>query len=134
MVRIESHTADVRLQVQGGSIQELFEESLKGLYEIMEPVGISKKRKSKKLIKIAGSDKTVLLIDFLNEVLSESLIHKFLYQKITLFHLHHGSLEIHLEGQGIRSFTRDVKAVTFHEAEVIKTRPHKWRTKIILDI
>lgn len=134
MIEIESHIADIRIRLKADSLEHLFSEGMKSLYDILQPR--RKKGKSSVVLSInlTGSDITVLLIDFLNEVLSYSLINKCVYDKISIFNLNGDSLLIELKGYTVTTFLKDIKAVTFHEAEVLESGTGIFETMIILDI
>jgi len=134
MIEIESHIADLRIRLGARSLEHLFSEGMKSLYLILEPEGRKEKVKFDKSIRLFGSDITILLINFLNEVLSYSLINKCMYNHISLFKNVEDGLLIHLSGHQVNAFLKDVKAVTFHEAEVIKSEADIFETTIILDI
>ena len=134
MVEIKSHTADVRLRVTADSLEGLFSEGMKGLYAILTPAAGKIKKDAELSVSLTGRDRTVLFIHFLNEVLSHSLMRKCVYDHISSFQVKGDQLSIHLKGYCIRSFHSDVKAVTFHEAEVQETPEGSFQTMIILDI
>ena len=134
MLKIESHIADVRIKLMAGSLEDLFSEGMKGLYAILRPIGENKNQVSRISVHLNGQDKTILLIDFLNEVLSRSLVNRCVYKEFTSFHLQGNTLKASISGYKIRSFTTEVKAVTFHEAEITEISSRMLQTTIILDI
>jgi SHS2 domain-containing protein len=134
MIKIESHTADVRIRLHANTLEDLFSEGMKAIYTILQPKGRSRDNKHKMSVKLKGTDDTVFLIDFLNEVLSDSLIHKVVYHKISFFNKSEEFLDIGLEGYPVNSFNKDVKAVTYHEAEILQSKTGILYTCIIMDI
>lgn len=134
MVEIKAHTADVRLRITADSYEDLFAEGMKGLYAILKPAAGDIKKAAELSFRLNSPDRTILLINFLNEVLSYSLTEQCVYDHISWFQLNGNYLDIHLTGYYIRSFTSDVKAVTFHEAEIQETSEGLLQTMIILDI
>ena len=134
MIHIESHIADMRIRLKAESIEDLFSEGMKSLYIVMESRGRKGKIQIAHSLELSGSDKTVLLIDFMNEVLSYSLIHKCVFDNILLFKTQEDGLLIDLQGYKVKSFSKDVKAVTFHEAEITESEAGVFETMVILDI
>jgi len=134
MIEIEPHIADIRIRLKADSLENLFSEGMKSLYDVLQPR--QKKGKSSVVLSfnLTGSDITVLLIDFLNEVLSYSLINKCVYDKISIFNFSGDSLRIELQGYTGTTFLKDIKAVTFHEAEVLESGDGIFETMVILDI
>lgn len=134
MYEILEHTADVRMLVQGDSLEDLFSEALYGMMEILEPKVDDQKKVIERVIAIEATDTTTLLIDFLNEVLLSTQIHKEAYNKMIFKELSQHSLEAILSGIAVQSFGEDIKAVTYHEAEVKRTEDGTWETMIVFDI
>jgi len=128
------HTADVRIFVQGDSLEELFLDAVYGMMEILKPKVDNQKQGTQRAITLEAVDITALLIDFLNEVLLASQIYKEAYNKVIFKTLSLRSLEAILRGVAVRSFDEDIKAVTYHEAEIRRTEDGKWETMIIFDI
>ena len=128
MYEILEHTADVRMLVQGDSLEDLFSEALYGMMEILEPKVDDQKKVIERVIAIEATDTTTLLIDFLNEVLLSTQIHKEAYNKMIFKELSQHSLEAILSGIAVQSFGEDIKAVTYHEAEVKRTEDGTWET------
>jgi len=128
------HTADVRIFVQGDSLEELFLDAVYGMMEILKPRFDNQKQVTQRAITLEAADITALLIDFLNEVLLASQINKEAYDEVIFKTLSLRSLEAILRGVAVRSFDEDIKAVTYHEAEIRRTEHGKWETMIIFDI
>jgi SHS2 domain-containing protein len=128
------HTADVRIFVQGDSLEELFLDAVYGMMEILKPRFDNQKQVTQRAITLEAADITALLIDFLNEVLLASQINKEAYDEVIFKTLSLRSLEAILRGVAVRSFDEDIKAVTYHEAEIRRTEDAKWETMIIFDI
>ena len=130
------HTADTRLRVSGSSLVELFSAALEGMNCIL-------KNDFKKLIiagelfnklEISSLDETMLLIDFLSEILTLSHKNKACY-KINGFEiLDNSKIKAVLEGSRIDGFDEDIKAVTYTEAKIIKNEQNQYETIIVFDI
>ncbi|MEK7192164.1 MAG: archease, partial [Patescibacteria group bacterium] len=74
------------------------------------------------------------LVDFLSEALALSHIHKEIYNKVIFRKFSPNSLEADLEGAPAEFFDEDIKAVTYHEADVKKDAKGNWSAAIIFDI
>jgi SHS2 domain-containing protein len=127
------HTADVRMQVEGDNLEDLFLSAAEGMNTIMRAQAITGEAVHA-VIELSAPDSTALLIDFLSEVLTLSHIRKAVFDQIELDRLETDSLRARLTGQPIEDFGEDVKAVTYHEAEVIQGQDGKWSTMVIFDI
>jgi SHS2 domain-containing protein len=84
-------------------------------------------------VDVESGDTTSLLVDFLGEVLTRSHVHREAYRNVTFQTLTATSLRVNLTGGRVRGFGEDVKAVTYHEAEVVQ-RDGEWSTMLVLDI
>ena len=116
------HTADVRLRIEADSLEKLFVSSLKGMNRILnkEYEKYLDKHPILEEVSVTSYDKTSLLIDFLSEILTRSHMHKAIFHTIDHFGIEGNSLHAHLLGAPVDKFTEDIKAVTYHEAEVKK--------------
>ncbi|MBS1988360.1 archease [Candidatus Dependentiae bacterium] len=129
------HTADVRLFVQADSQQELFLAALQGMAEIISPTSChTNKSMITHIIKINSHDPTVLLIDFLSEALTLSHVYKALFCSATFTILTPNQLEALVHGIPVAQFDEDIKAVTYHEAEIIHDNQGNLSTMIVFDI
>lgn len=127
------HTADIRMKVSGSTLEELFHDALLGMVATMKPAQLQESKKIKRKIKINAQDTTALLIDFLNEALVWMHTEREAYTDAR-FMITEGSLEAELEGYRADSFNDDIKAVTYHEANVKKDENGIWTSNIIFDI
>jgi len=137
--KIIEHTADLRLQVFGHNYEELFQNAVLGLNSILvneklrkvyykkTPVGFEK-------IKIEGLDINSLLVNFLNEILTQSQINKKIYTRVKFLRFSEKFLEAHIFGVFIDYFDKDIKAVTYHGVEIKKNKRGIFEVVLTLDI
>ncbi len=137
MYEILHHTADVRLHVTASSLEALFEEALRGLIDVMGarraplPVGAHGVRPES--VELDSLNVTALLVDFLNEALVRAVTRRVLYTGASFASLGETHLQATLTSVPAESFDEDVKAVTYHEAEV-RRDGERWTTMLVLDI
>lgn len=134
--KIVEHTADLRMKVTGKSLEELFKSALQAMAEIIRPdfKKLSQDKIKKRKISLAANDSTVLLINFLNEVLTQSNVNKEVYPNVAFTELIETRLMAEVRGVPVSEFYEDIKAVTFHEADVKKNERGEWETNILFDI
>ncbi len=134
-VRFLPHIADIRMNVAADTEEEIFKGAVGGMSELMKKKFCNQKhsREIKSEIVIHSADITNLLIDFLNEVLSLSHINKAIYCTADIIKLTPTDLSVTLKGYYTNEWDEDIKAVTYHEAELKKIN-NKWNTRIIFDI
>jgi len=134
--RILSHTADLRIEVLGKTIEELFENAAIALSTILykkfdelktRPAGPSEK------IKIRSVNINALLVDFLSEILAKSEINRRVY-KVKSLKLKENELGAEIIGFPVDEFDEDIKAVTYTEVDIKQDEKGIWKTKIVMDI
>jgi len=134
--QLAGHTADVRLKIEGKTQEKLFMSALDGMDEIIKR-GFCKdldKPQLRQVISIKSSDLTNLLIDFLSEILTLSHENKAVFCKVKFLRLAKTFLHAEILGTKVDRFDRDIKAVTYHEAEVKKNESGKLQAMIVFDI
>ncbi len=128
------HTADVRLKIEASTLEELFEIALSGMAEIIKKDVCQNECTIQKEINLNSIDPTALLVDFLSEVLSITHSEKIVFCKINFEELIDTKIRCIVFGAKVDGFDEDIKAVTFHEAEIKKTSKGNFETIIIFDI
>lgn len=130
------HVADVRLKLEADSLQNLFKAALEGMNEISKKDFCKKIKTYDSSCKISFSsiDKTALLIDFLSEILTLSHIRYVIFCKVKFRKLNSNTLSAEIFGIKVKRFDKDIKAVSYHEAEIIKDKQGGYRTNIVFDI
>ncbi|MDY6846034.1 MAG: archease [Chloroflexota bacterium] len=125
------HTADIALRVWGADFFTLLKESAKGMYELMgviENPGLP----MKVIFTIGHGSNEMQLVDFLNEVLYLMESQAGYYDNFTFINTDEG-INVHASGYKIISYQRNIKAVTFHDLEVIETKG-RFETTITFDV
>lgn len=130
--RFLEHTGDVRMEATGATREELFTEALRGMFSYLKPK--LHEGEAKREVRVVSPDQTALLIDFLNEALRLSQTHKEAYREVKFQKLEEISLEAELHGNSVASFEDDIKAVTYHEADVRRDEKGEWIAKLVFDI
>ena len=133
MYTIAHHTADVRLKVSSASYEGLLADALSGLVEILAPSGPPEGRVSRHF-EVESSDRTTLLVDILNEILWHAHVHNEIFDSIRIERISETSATITLSGRVVPGFGEDVKAVTYHDADVSPDDAGVWSTTLVLDI
>lgn len=133
---IMPHVADVRLNVRGKSLKELFSAALEGMNRIMnnEYEKQLNRHLFAKEIKIVSTDPTSLLIDFLSDILTLSHINKAIFYTIERMEIYDNSLNAFILGAKAFGFEKDIKAVTYHGANVKQNDKGEYETTIVFDI
>ena len=132
MFELIHHTADVRVRVTAATVEELFTDAVRGMYAVMrgEPKG---EPVTREIAVDDSADRTALLVDFLNEVLNRAHIGRELFTDVTFTRFEETSLTAQLRGTAPAEFEEDVKAVTYHEADV-RLENGRWTTMLVFDL
>lgn len=130
--RVLEHTADLRLEVTSGSYGGLFKEALLAMTEWTRPEFLTEM--VERFVIVEAADRTALLIDFLNEVLAMSQISREAYDDIRLVKVSDHSVEGILSGKKISGAADEIKAVTYHGAQVDHLSDGTWSATLLMDI
>lgn len=137
--RTIAHTADLRLYVEASDLASLFQSALDGMNSLILKDHHLRTIDSRASIiaqslSIHSDNETLLLIDFLSEVLTLSHIHHGVFTRAHFANLTPTELEATIEGVKTDAFDRDVKAVTYHEAEIRLNERGDYETVVVFDI
>ncbi len=130
------HTADVRLKITSDSLIGLYYAAVDGMncilkndYRQLRKTG---ERKSK--IEVNSLDESMLLIDFLSQVLTLSHKNKACYRIEGIEILDNTRATAVITGFRTGGFDEDIKAVTYTEARIIRNELNLFETIIVFDI
>ncbi|MCM2314676.1 MAG: archease [Thermoanaerobaculia bacterium] len=132
MHEILPHIADVRVRLVTGELTSLFREASDALFELVRPLRAAGIGETITLT-VKAHDSTALLVDFLNELLLLLETHHFLPGQIDFLELGDQRLVASIAMRAVESWERDVKAVTYHEAE-IRSVDGELSTTLVFDI
>jgi len=132
MFEVIPHTADVRLRVRASTLEELFREAMRGMYAVMH-AHPGNERVERAIAVHDSADTTALLVDFLNEVLHRAHVAHEMFSDAEFTRFDATSVDATLSGVAPASFDEDVKAVTYHEADV-RRDGEGWSTMLVFDI
>lgn len=130
------HTADKGFRVEADDLQGLFTTSVAGLANMLREdlSSDTSNRSISYIVDIEAQDKTALLIDFLSEVLTLSHIHKTVFTRVNIEKITAHNVRAHIYGERVDYFDEEIKAVTFHQADIRQNEFESLETNIIFDI
>lgn len=114
------HTANLGIRAQGGTLEELFLNALRGMASVLAPGALAEPPRAERSVACTAADASTLLVDFLSEALSLSEVHREVYTSAAFGAFSETSLAATLRGVPVQEFARDIKAVTYHGVEVTK--------------
>ncbi len=134
MYELIHHTADVRVLVTASSVEELFADAVRGMYAVMRgAINENARAVARTIVVDDSADTTALLVDFLNEVLQRAHVARERFDEIVFTRFEPASLTAELRGVAPAAFEEDVKAVTYHEADV-RRAGDGWTTMLVFDL
>lgn len=129
------HTADIRLKIEADSLEALFRGGVAAVNDILKPGFCNGNGHDiTRVIETRAVDTTVLFIDFLSDLLTLSYAENVIFCEMALDELSEQSVKATVRGGKAPFFEEDIKAVTYHEAEVRKNEAGRYETLVIFDI
>ena len=128
------HTADVKFQSYGKTLEEAFKNAALAMQEVMTKK-VKIKSRIKKKIKVEGRDKESLLRAFLEEFLFLLDSKGWILSSVKSLKIQDLQLEAEVLGDEAKNykFTNDVKAVTYNQMQVKKDKS-RWICQVVLDV
>lgn len=126
------HTADAALTVWAENLNELFKNSLKGMYQL---IGISSNftpGNEAKHVVLQADDSESLLVSFLSECLF-FVLNKRLFLLPEELDIKDGILNCKMQVFSINKINKEIKAVTFHNLRVTHNKKG-YKVTIVFDI
>jgi len=129
------HTADVKFQAEGKTIEEAFTEAAMALKETILKGKTKIAEKVKKRISVDGKDKESLLYNFLEEFLFLLDSERFVLSKIDKIKIDKNNLIAEVSGDMANRYkiSNDVKAVTYNSMFVKKDK-NKFIIQAVLEV
>lgn len=132
--KILDHVTDLKLKIFGRNLIELFTNAALALFEsITDKKSIIKTNGKIHQIKITSADQESLMVDWLNELLFLHSVHKENYFNIKINRLSETELEAKISGNPSRADKIEIKAVTYHDLKITKTK-NGYEAIILFDI
>ena len=138
--QVIEHMADIGLKVFGKTRRKLFENAARGMFFIITGCSGCAKQKDQHYLKIKceGADIEDLLVKWLSELLyihtaDLVILNDFSIEYLTDNHLQAKSRGIRIN-QYPYNIEMEIKAVTYHNLQVIKNEKGCWETTVVFDI
>ncbi len=127
------HTADIKFQAFGKTIEEAFKNSALAMFNSMHDGKIKENKDFK--IKVQGKDNEALLYNFLEELLFLFDSKHFFLNKVKNIKIKNNKLTAEITGDNAENYEIhiDIKAITYHEMFVKKIKT-KWTAQVVLDV
>lgn len=134
--KLLDHTADIGIEAEAGSLEELFRQAALGLLQVMDPQELPRSAQSKS-VRLKGDEPAELLVAWLSEILylleSSGLAPaEFEVNEVTERCFSGSVRGEHLDPDR-HGFQREVKAVTWHQLTLFNANG-RWHCRIFLDL
>lgn len=126
------HKADLKIRVFGRTKEELFENAMIGMFENARYEGEGEEIKRE--VKISSFDSLSLLVDFLNEILYLCETKREVYNQVSFEKFDSKKIEGFLFGQSLKRIGVQIKAVTYHQLNIRRSKKNLWEAVIVFDI
>ena len=137
------HTGDLGLEIEAGSLEELFAETLRGFTDCLTDVDRVRRLVARR-VELTAPDRELLLVDWLQEALflfeTEQLV--FAAAKVEVTPCdgpQDAAVELRAVAHGERFDTRrhplkaPIKAITYHALELAR-QDMGWRARLVFDL
>jgi len=127
------HTADIKFQAFGNSLEEIFENSALAVSKSMFDEDVE--GKISKNIEAQGKDNERLLYEFIEELLILFDSEQFLITSVKKIEIKDGEVKAEILGVNAENYEIDnhIKSVTYNEM-FVKEEGGKWTAQVVLDI
>lgn len=132
--RFLEHTADIKFQAFGKSVEEVFANSALAMFSAMCDDKV--KKNVKKKIKVEGKDYESMMYNFLEELLFLFDSEGFFLGKVKDLKIKENKLSAEAVGDNAENYniSIDVKAVTYNEMDIHKEKKGGWVAQVVLDV
>jgi SHS2 domain-containing protein len=125
------HTADWALRVWAPNLPSLFAHAMAGMYVLSDTILYDKPR-FRRIINLESENDESLLISFLSEIVFIGEQEDLGFDEVDI-EIIDGKLTARLEGAPFLSREKEIKAVTYHNLEIKKTRKG-FEVEIVFDV
>lgn len=126
-----AHIADWELQVWGADLSSLFEQAARGMYALCAAHWLGSKTHIHALT-LEALDAETLLVKFLSELLYVYEEKRIGFQRFAI-EINHNLLRAELEGSEVAVFSKEIKAVTYHNL-LIRQTARGFEANIVFDV
>ena len=130
------HISNLHIRIEADTLEELFEAGLKGMSNLLKKDFCHAIVEFEVLheINVVSNDLTSLLADFLSETLARCYEDSVIFCELSVLELTENNLIATIHGTAAEAFDKEIKAISYHEADVKKNSEGNWETRLIFDI
>lgn len=133
--KLLEHTADIRMEVWGASLEELFANAADGLTSLLS-AGQEPTAEVVLEVAVEGDDHEQLLVNFLREILFHNQVRGFVPARCEITFPERTKLEAKLHGRyagvGEARLDEEIKGVTYHDLHI--REQDGYSVRIVFDV
>ena len=115
------HTADHALKVYGSDLAELLVNAASGMNRLLAAEQDSTMGPKEKLVELEAVDAESLLVEWLSELAYWAEAESLLFHEFDLHSISSTRIKATLRGKRIDRLEKHIKAVTYHNLEIVRT-------------
>jgi SHS2 domain-containing protein len=127
------HTADRALRIRGRDLEELLINAAGGLLAIMNPVPSGGDRTASRVIELEALDAETLLVSWLSELAFWAETERLVFDRFDVEQVSPTHLRTVARGGRAERLEIHVKAVTFHNLDIVRT-PQGLTATVVFDV
>ena len=131
---ILEHISDLKIRAFGKTKEELFENVMLGMFEGAKYEKNVKCRMANVKVKVKSINLSLLLVDFLSEVLYLVETKKLVFEKINFKKFTNKEIEATLIGYPLKRIGVQIKGVTYHNLDIHQKKDKTWEATLLFDI
>ena len=130
------HTADIGMEMYGATLEELFRNAGRALFDIIVEIDRIQPRVERS-VSVTGDDDELLLMNWLRRLLYLFAVESEVYGEFRIVALQSGALQAIVTGEPLdmerHHFKTELKAITYHQFRLIHEQDG-WRATVIFDV
>ena len=127
------HTADLALRIYGADLAALFINAAQGLKHLIVPDKYVISPKIEKQVDLVSIDVESLLVEWLNELAYWAESELLVFEQVDVQRITDFRLKAIIWGDHVRELKKHIKAVTYHNLEIIETESGLTAT-VVFDV
>jgi len=127
------HTADRALRIRGRNLEELLVNAARGLLTILNPAPSAGDWTATRMIDLEALDAETLLVNWLSELAFWAETEMLVFDRFEIEQVSPTHLRALARGGRVDRLERHVKAVTFHNLDIVQT-PHGLTATVVFDV
>jgi SHS2 domain-containing protein len=127
------HTADRALRIRGRNLEELLVNAARGLLTLLNPAPSTGGRTATRLIDLEALDAETLLVKWLSELAFWAETEMLVFDRFDVEQVSPTHLRALARGDRVDRLERHVKAVTFHNLDIVQT-PQGLTATVVFDV